>query len=426
MSGWLRYCSPRRIHTSSLFFSVRNHASEKEFNREVDAFLQKRKLDLPGIFQDRFSRYRSFYEKDFFSNPTIASYLGRNSQSVHFFENKPNIVNVKEMKIYELTKLQFPYRIDVLSDAFYLNGSKDPTIFQHIVNLNSLCKIRENAVDMYHIRKTVNQKEFGAKVSGKKEEACFFLFPLTNNSHATSIIAIFHKETGRHLVSIFINSFKAPSYYKYVESCFNSPRFVTSLFFGAESKKVASHILKRFAGRNGFIDYVDREGYTLNSTGLGNRLEDRKLWCALEKKEIDVLYNIRIENGKEMTCETHGNRIIPFLDASHHLQTEDEDQNCSLYSFNFLQAVAVMLNDPSMAEKVYGSALQVDTGIDSDAGIASLTKIFSEDLKRYLPEYYDANGRAKEYAAIKSHHLRQRWDLGGKKILSKMTSVTMS
>ncbi len=93
---------------------------------------------------------------------------------------------------------------------------------------------------------------------------------------------------------------------------------------------------------------------------------------------------------------------------------ENGDKNCALYSLNFLDGIGKLLEDPE--QHIYTLAQQIDTGSEEVKTEASnaLIQIFKEDLKKYLPQYYDDTGNLKSAEAIKEYHLKQRWDMGSR------------
>ena len=104
---------------------------------------------------------------------------------------------------------------------------------------------------------------------------------------------------------------------------------------------------------------------------------------------------------------------IPFIDASHHLQIEKDDKNCALYGISFIQGIGEMLKQPTIAGSVFELARSVKS---NPSATAQLVRIFQEDLKAYLPCYYDASGSKKSQKEIEDFHLHQRWELGRRSI----------
>ena len=81
---------------------------------------------------------------------------------------------------------------------------------------------------------------------------------------------------------------------------------------------------------------------------------------------------------------------------------------------NFIEAMVEMLKQPKIADRIFGLARTVKSNPDAP-GI--LVHIFQEDLKAYLPCYYDkATGAPKSRAELEAFHLKQRWEIGGKSL----------
>ena len=116
-----------------------------------------------------------------------------------------------------------------------------------------------------------------------------------------------------------------------------------------------------------------------------------------------------VENNIQVDPNDVTRRKIPFIDVSHQLQVLNEDSNCTLYGYNFIEAIAKMLGEPSKAKRIFELAEAVDKG-----GLQAsneLQGIFAEELKNYLPCYYE-NKKNKIPDDIKEFHLQQRWNLG--------------
>ncbi|WP_298621807.1 hypothetical protein [uncultured Legionella sp.] len=110
-----------------------------------------------------------------------------------------------------------------------------------------------------------------------------------------------------------------------------------------------------------------------------------------------------IEPNDLRTCN------IPFIDASHQLQVHVEDSNCTLYGYNIVDAIARMLGDPSVAQRVVTAAEAMEQ--DEPSASQGLRTIFAEELKDYLPCYYTGKNN-NPHADIKAFHLLHRWNVG--------------
>lgn len=117
---------------------------------------------------------------------------------------------------------------------------------------------------------------------------------------------------------------------------------------------------------------------------------------------------------------TEFKRRVPLINASHHLQIGEDDRNCSLYAHNFCLAVCAMAADQEIAPRIFSSAEDIErlviSGADPADAISTLSGIFQNDLKRFLPQYYKADGSPCTAAELKTFHMRQRWDVSGVRI----------
>jgi hypothetical protein len=73
-----------------------------------------------------------------------------------------------------------------------------------------------------------------------------------------------------------------------------------------------------------------------------------------------------------------------------------------------------MLENEPIAEGVYQLAEQIDSDgeLEKEEAKKSITHIFKEDLKQYVPPYHDSTSRPRAPEDIKQQHLTQRWDPG--------------
>ncbi|MBA3602623.1 MAG: hypothetical protein H0W50_03065 [Parachlamydiaceae bacterium] len=141
--------------------------------------------------------------------------------------------------------------------------------------------------------------------------------------------------------------------------------------------------------------------------------EEQEIDNAYKDKKINFIH--KLDEQKKQYILT-GTRPVPFIDAPHKLQTHKEDENCAIYSYNFLQGAINMLESRDVAERIYRLAMQIDSNkgnnTEREGNQKAMAKIFQEELKQYLPEYFDANGAQKSDSEIKQHHLHQRWNFG--------------
>jgi hypothetical protein len=254
--------------------------------------------------------------------------------------------------------------------------------------------------------------QFNDEIKKEYNGIHFIISPNAKDDHATTVISVIQKGTFRHLASIFINSWESEEYFKYTSLRFNLRSNSSELLSGEKCEPIFAQFKERIGDKIAHIDEEKREGYLLNPSNedmFSDTGETASVYRVFDEEKIDIIHII-----KDKAYTIRGSRHVSLVDASHNLQIKEGDKNCSLYSFNFIQGIADMLEDELIADKVYQLAEQIDSGTESEKEAArlALITIFREDLKHYIPAYYDANGHQKLSDQIKEHHLYQRWDLG--------------
>jgi len=422
-------------NNSSIQLNYLNNTQDKtEFNKNVKEFLEKHQTTLESFLIGRawkgvngdggvFINEEQLHLRElFFTNPTIQGYLSRSSKVVVFDEYRPlltkNIDNPEESdyyecQIYELAEQErncefLLYRKDVLTDRFYKEGTGDQTIFSNIeMNKLNYYRIIETGKDIYVVKDTIRRIEYAKYINEIKNEYSgvqFILTPVAKDTHATTLISIIQKETFKHLASIFINSSKSQEYFLYISDRFNLHSNTSmSLLKNEESAIFYNYLTSKFNTKTAFADFENKEGYIFDS----KTPEAEKVYDAFyDDRSIKILHDC---TSKRYILR--GNRDVPLIDASHDLQLNEEDKNCSLYSFNFLQGIVKIIEDKDLSDTIYDLAEKIDAGVDQENATKEITAIFTENLKAHLP-YYDSEGKPKSYAEIKQHHLHQRWDIG--------------
>ena len=349
---------------------------KKQFNLAVHQFKQRHGKKLKEIFTN--INYHAPYEdqvlNNFFNNSDIYTYLTRDANLVNFSENNPALTDANtkeakeksdhyELKIYKLLSYFFMFRKDALSSDFYKLGtlttpnSHNYFYFEDIqkkYNYNNDELYIELPTDIYRIRTRIDK----CSQHNSQQQPTFLITPNWKDNHATTLLHILEKNSGRLLTSVFINS-------------------------------------------------VPDDGRYYN--------------C----KRMDLSFN-------------NTTRITTFIEASHYFQTEAEDGNCTLYNYNFSLAIAEMLKNPAIREKVYQLAKNIDQKsrsadfsekmislfeniIGTDAQ-SQLVHIFKEELKPFLPCYYNSDNNPRPYADIKKFHLMQRWNIDSRQIALNFSS----
>lgn len=142
---------------------------------------------------------------------------------------------------------------------------------------------------------------------------------------------------------------------------------------------------------------------------------DKKYNFLYDSPEIEKIYLLEGGEGNKSHVKVWIKPRTQVIDASHHLQTADDDGNCALYTLNFVNAIITLLNDPNRADNIYQLALNANR--NNKRAKKELVNIFQHDLKALVPFYYDqSSGRPKSPEELKQIHLEQRWNLGGKSI----------
>lgn len=350
------FSTPSNHSQAALQFIAEVEAFEKKHNKKLSEFLPIPKDPSPE---------NEALVTEFFSNPIIHHYLTRDADTIQFIDNKlnPSCLTSPELEIYALRPDIFPFRLNADIDHFYLSGADESDLFyislQKKYNNNDLIIL--SVKDVYEIRNYLNMHTYLIKhphtLDNPLPRYKFILTPNWKDDHATAMFHILNPETGEVLASIFINSWDNKEYSDYIDYRFNTIR--------------------------------------------GNILVKMKM--QEQKKDAEKII-------------THQ---IPLIDASHDIQVTSDDSNCTLYGYNFLDAIAKMLDDSKMANHVFDLAVKVSQK-DQDAK-TELQSIFRETLKKYLPCYYQ-DGKRKQFLEFKEFHLVQRWNMANE-ILSRVYPV---
>lgn len=398
-------------------------SSRMAFNNAICEFKKKHNIKLKEIFSKSYPQLD--LRRKFFSDPSIIAYLSRSSNIVEFTEYHPNF-DVKrenklfndyfEAKIYKLAQenvsTMFPYRGKVLEDSFYKSGTTkgkkiSELLFKGITKRTDI--VIDEDHDIYQIREELLEYQHI-----KKGPTRFVLSPNCKDLHATTLVSILDPTSDRILASIFINSFNDSSYTREMNRRFILQGKEVNKFLSRNNSEIknvylsmAKKIEDNFQGGKG---YLSGKQYYLLLRDF-NDMSDK-----LENGEIDVIHNAYKIGENEYSYAVRDYRPVPFIDSSHSLQMEKDDENCYLYSCNFLQAITNLLEANESANRVYQFALDLNDSNNlekSKEAEDALTQIFKEKLKEYLP-YYNKDGTKKTSQELKDYHLKQRWDVGSK------------
>ena len=408
----------------------------------------------------------------FFTNPTIYKYLTRPASSILFLENRPALYSNSERQdqndyleclIYELASPPYrflPLRGNVLSDTFYLSGISYPLLYDlfptaqnaqycvypHLIPVNSFADELVIAPQISDCIPPSDQSVI--RVGHLYQKARYVLFPLVTNdrSHATIVMSIFQDHSHQHLVSIFLNSWdptRPHSLSERISSLFNKRKsyhrtyeelrraleegkrfyndIAVPLFSEEENEALCSAVKKKLPNDSlYFLDETTRSGYLFSDEDILPLKEDLELPLAVvmkafEQQKIDTFYGVLHRHGHKYYRMEMRPRSIELLDASHHLQLDSKDENCVIYRLDFIAAMLKVLDDSSRSEHIYRLAETIGGEASHDAKASAkreMRMIFQEDLKQFLPQYYNPSGYPKSETEIKDYHLRRRWDLG--------------
>lgn len=398
-------------------------SSRMAFNNAICEFKKKHNIKLKEIFSK--SHPQLDLRRKFFSDPSIIAHLSRSSNIVEFTEYHPNF-DVKrenklyndyfEAKIYRLAQenalFVFPYRGKVMEDSFYKSGTTKGKKISELI-LKGIDKRTDIVIDedhdIYEIREELLKYQHI-----KKEATRFVLSPNIKDHHATTLISILDHTSDRILASIFIDSNNHSFYTSEMRRRFDLQGKEVNKFSSRNNSRIKNvylsiekNIEDNFQGDKG---YLSEKQYYLLLRDFDD-MSDK-----LKNGEINVIHNAYKTGENEYSYAVRDYRQVPFIDSSHSLQVEEDDENCYLYSCNFLKAIIHLFEVNESANRIYQFALDLN---DSDnlekRGEAenALRQIFKEKLKDYLP-YYNKDGTKKTAQELKDYHLKQRWDVGSK------------
>ena len=227
-----------------------------------------------------------------------------------------------------------------------------------------------------------------------KKPIKFLLTPNWKDNHASTLIHILNPRTHKILVSLFLNSNQTVEYTKYIQKRFeisqNTNPALFQFFPHLDIEKQKNSLL---------INSENRVACFVNPDSQSGDY-DEKIGTLLKNPNVDYMFVIKEEVK------------IPFIDVSHHLQLQEHDENCALYGINFINAITEMLGNNTIADKVYTLANKINSN-DNQEAKNEIINIFQNELKTYLPCYYDEHTKSsKSEQEIKKFHLKQRWNVG--------------
>ena len=233
--------------------------------------------------------------------------------------------------------------------------------------------------DVYQIRKEMDEFDLRGFIHDTprvSSSARVLVTPHGKDDHASMFVHVLDKNRTSILASIFINSSAGSGdYFMYIKERFN---------------------------------YGGHYNYTIAKPLDAEPLDADFPMLAIE--EHDFL-------GFKRVCVDRRNVLI---DASHHLQIADGDHNCSLYAHNFCKAVGDMVSDSSIAAEIFEAteafAAKVVANENYSDQELTLSAIFKNHLKAFLPQYYNTDGTPRSPEQLKDYHMRMRWNVSAQRI----------
>lgn len=393
--------------------------------------------------------------KAFWANPVIHAYLAR--LSVTFVDKHPqlhdsttkeehDVTDHYELKAYKYLPNEVVYRDnEITSPKFYTSRTKEHSeLFGKVLE-----SFIQGSLDI-KVMKPCDIYVIASKATGMfldPEVAVFPRFLLNANwkdGHASALLTILDPLTGRALITLFMNTFRGGGYYEFSKERFFMAQNNNLRLQPIQEDEVSNVSLKKAILSKTFAVDIDdpllrdqpatllvnreqRAAFIINYISSDYSAEE---YLAVEASpDIETIYSYEIRKNARppfpVLSIKHAPRTL-FIDVSHHLQQSADDQNCVLYSMNFIQAMVEMLKQQELAERVYELARVVKT---DPGAMETLVHIFREDLKTFLPCYYDiTTGAPKSREELEAFHLNQRWEIGGKSlsILHPLDEATRS
>lgn len=412
-----------------------------EFNQTVQQFKQKHRINLKDLLKVDKPEFLAL-RKEFWSQHTVKTYLSRGSDLIQFVDDQPlfevdrsnkNENDYYEFKIYQLAAQQswiiFPFRELLLTGTFYQGGAlcyiapveKETKRRVIGIELHKLLKVQNPldilvtpGEDIYKLRTRLLGLQFL-----RDNQVKFVLSSCYTHGHAIALISIIEQEGNRLLTTISIDSQNTDHHFFRILRGFEARAREAWTISGPRALERYNEFKSYLGDKKVRIDMDQRVGYLLDKMFFwaSSDPDCREATIAKDKEWIDVLHNIEYhakEDPPEIEYRLFDRRPFTMIRASNKLQTADDDLNCALYTHNTLQAAIKLLEQPEKAKAVYQHALTVANGTpaEKDNAEKELVQIFREEIKTYLPCYFNSDGALKSEMEIKDYHLKQRWDLG--------------
>lgn len=418
--------------------------SRYEFNQAVYEFERQHGNKIDNLLKNK-----KILNK-FLNIAEIRDYLIRDSSRVEFDTEHPNLMDTPkeanssyklfsktqnnphlatdhyELTVYRTLPNLITYRNQNINTAkFYTEGTL-PDFRDNYLNLWLRREIQETQdivimppqEDFYHIIDTLKAQPFLNNTSSER----FILAQSSQigigSSHATTLLGIKDPSTHELFAVIFINSWQNKAYSNYTRAGFNA---LTTLGLYNQIS-LDKHCRNLFNVELNPDGSVVNNGTFKSSDGKSICFTDPKIdLSSPEGREAESSKNIRyifmidrVMNKLEVLVK---GRTIPFIDASHHIQTEENDQNCTLYAYHFILAIIQLLKNPTEADRIFNLAKKLSNEMTDIESNQQLFNIFNQELKAYLPNYYDSTTQEALPIEMRNQwNLRFRWDTGSKQL----------
>lgn len=398
------------------------------FIQAVREFKEEKGIKLKSLFNLKDTASLPL-RKEFWSKHAIQSYIARDSKGIDFAEYHP-ILDVDrhnkgdndyyEWRIYQLAKEQnwviWPFRDQALTDEFYASGAhtfcaprEDAVIRALACNeLTSLIEVHKTDdiqllpdADIQKIRLSLLRLQHLESRKGR-----FILAPNYSNGHAGVFLSLL--DGNKILAAIHIDSQNSANFLENTKEGFHYQGTAWSDISSPKDKEIYDRYKKEGAvkiDREAKVAYLFDEEYFAFRSSSGCS----QITTAVKMGWVDLVHNVDCPPEGESCYRIYDGRRVPILDASNRLQTAPDDKNCALYTYNTMQALVKLLEE--RGDRIYQMALKGE--------FEALKDLFQEQLKAYLPCYFDAEGKGRSEAELKAFHLKQRWELGSKASLNK-------
>jgi hypothetical protein len=364
------------------------------FNDAVDTF----KLTFEGL-QDAQQKTEAL--QHFLTIPIVMLHIQRPSSEVTFDATGPTNCSTQEVWLYkQLRPFCWTYRSDIQDQKFYHSGTSTPRVLlkkpmselgKH-VSVMEYCDVHgaRNRLHTFDLGGVDDQDclSLGLKISDSRIWIAPEVKKDLEDGHATMFVHILDKTKTQVLLSIFIDSCGG---FKYTQPRFC--HFQTYRLNEQMSDKYVQHKTEIESGSMSIEQFLDRK---------------------LPGLELLELCDNTYSSPKPIIHLAVKRKFL--INAQHRIQVAEDDLNCALYAFNFCKAVADMTADKPTASRIFALADLVEEGSNVSDATNGLRRIFEDELKQFLRQYYDPSGKIRPNPELKDYHMHQRWDISAQRI----------